>query len=144
VIGTDGGYLDAPKLIDPNSVNKAVPKSLVMLPGERYDVIIDFGDPVWLNAIRAAYKKGIPNPLNLVLINNAKTPYPDGAPASSSTTGRIIQFRVSAVKPPSDTSFNPAAAGATLRGGAGQMPALVPLVNAALGTRSRRRPSRAT
>ncbi|UCD99689.1 MAG: twin-arginine translocation signal domain-containing protein, partial [Chloroflexota bacterium] len=37
VIGTDGGYLDTPVKIDPN--DPAVPPKLVMMPGERYDVI---------------------------------------------------------------------------------------------------------
>ena len=38
-IGTDGGYLDAPVKIDPNV--KPLDKLLIM-PGERADVIIDF------------------------------------------------------------------------------------------------------
>ena len=37
VIGTDGGYLDAPVAFDP-----AAGQKLVMMPGERYEVIIDF------------------------------------------------------------------------------------------------------
>ena len=139
VIGTDGGYLDNPALIDPNSTNKAVPKSLVMLPGERYDVIADFGDPAWLSAISAAYAalgQAVPNPLNLTLINNAKAPYPGGAPAPSSTTGRILQFRVSANQPAPDTSFNPAAAGATLRS-AEPLPPIIRLVNNTTGAPAR-------
>jgi spore coat protein A, manganese oxidase len=112
VIGTDGGYLDAPQLIDPNSVNKAVPKSLVIMPGERYDVIIDFNDPVWLAQLAA---RGVAFPLNtLILQNAAKTPYPGGAPAALSTTGRVMQFRVSNVVP-ADDGFDPSATGAVIR-----------------------------
>ena len=132
VIGTDGGYLDNPVQIDPNSVNKAVPKSLVMLPGERYDVIVDFGDPAGSRPSATRIHGNIPNPLNLTLINNAKAPYPGGAPAPSSTIGRILQFRVSNVQPQADTSFNPAAAGATLRT-AEPLPPIVRLVNNATG-----------
>ena len=40
VIGTDGGYLDAPVRIDPNAP-KGQLQRLVMMPGERYEVIFD-------------------------------------------------------------------------------------------------------
>ena len=84
VIGTDGGYLDTPVM-----VNK-----LVMQPGERYDVIIDFAP--------AAGK-------NIILTNTARTPYPKGAPPNGSTVGRILQFRVNkTMAVPPDTSYNPA------------------------------------
>ena len=43
----EGGYLDRPVKIDPNA---AVNNKLVMMPGERFDVIIDFNDPAWLAA----------------------------------------------------------------------------------------------
>jgi FtsP/CotA-like multicopper oxidase with cupredoxin domain len=39
VIGTDQGYLDAPAKIDPNGQANNV---LVIMPGERYEVIVDF------------------------------------------------------------------------------------------------------
>lgn len=42
VISTDGGYLDNPVKVDPNAP-KGQPQRLVMMPGERYEVIIDFG-----------------------------------------------------------------------------------------------------
>ncbi len=105
-IGTDGGYLDAPVM---------VPK-LVLMPGERADIIVDFA--------------GLPIGTNLILQNTAKAPYPGGAPVSGSTTGRIMQFRVNGTAPVGgDTSFNPAAAGVTLRGGAGQGPAIQRIAN---------------
>ncbi len=116
VIGTDGGYLDNPVLIDPNATGRqtkaGIAKSLVIGPGERYDVLIDFGDTAWLNAISAAYAAmgmAVPDPLRLHLRNNARTPFPGGAPAPNSTTGRVMEFRVSttaAVTLP-DITYNP-------------------------------------
>lgn len=77
-IGSDGGYLDAPVLIaDP--ANPAATR-LVMAPGERCDVIVDF----------SAYAPGTV----LTLKNNAKSPYPNGAVVDPRTTGQIMQFRV--------------------------------------------------
>ncbi len=86
----------------------------------------------------AGYQAGVagPNRLpysgNWILKNTAKTPFPGGAAPSGSTTGRIMQFRVVGT-PGTDTSFNPAAPGATLRGGTGQGPAIVRLANPATG-----------
>jgi FtsP/CotA-like multicopper oxidase with cupredoxin domain len=94
VIGTDGGYLDAPVKLDP-----ALGQKLVMQPGERYEVIIDF--------------TGFANS-NLFIRNTGRTPYPKGAPPQGSTLGRIMQFRVGAVV--ADTSYNPAS-GTPLRSG---------------------------
>jgi FtsP/CotA-like multicopper oxidase with cupredoxin domain len=112
VIATDGGYLDKPVLLDPNQ--KGTAGRLFMMPGERYEIIVDFGDPAWLAAISAAYPGGVPNPLNLLLRNTAPTV--DG-PSPGSTTGRVMQFRVSATAP-TDHSFNPATPGATILTGA--------------------------
>ena len=82
VIATDGGYLDTPVLIDPNATGAqtklGVQKSLMMMPGERYEIIIDFA--------------GIPAGTNLILRNTAPTV--DGNPKAS-LDGRIMQFRVS-------------------------------------------------
>lgn len=87
VIGTDGGYL-----------NKAVPTNkLLMLPGERYEVVIDFS--------------GIPSGTNLVMKNDANAPYPSGDPVDPATTGQIIQFRVGTCTSNAcgraDKSYNP-------------------------------------
>ncbi len=135
VIGTDGGYLDNPVKIDPNITKKAGQQSLVVMPGERYSVIVDFNDTVWLNSITAFYGAGaVPPTLNLLLRNTARTPYPAGAAAVSGTTGRIMQFRVNMATPPgADGSFNPATPGVTLRGGVGQGPAIVRLPGTPLG-----------
>jgi FtsP/CotA-like multicopper oxidase with cupredoxin domain len=94
IIGTDGGYLDAPVKLDP-----ALGQKLVMQPGERYEVIIDF--------------TGFANS-RLIVRNTGRTPYPKGAPPQGSTLGRIMQFRVGAVV--ADTSYNPAS-GTPLRSG---------------------------
>lgn len=96
VIATDGGYLDTPVLIDPNATatetKSGVQKNLMMMPGERYELIIDFS--------------GIPSGSNLVLRNVAPTV--DGNPKAS-LDGRIIQFRVSGDIPADgDSSYDPA------------------------------------
>lgn len=108
VIATDGGYLDAPVKIDPNVTGQqrkaGQQASLMMMPGERYEIIVDFGDPAWLAAINAAYGGAVPNPLNLLLLNTAPTVL--GNPKAS-LDGRIMQFRVSA-NAPADAGYNPA------------------------------------
>jgi spore coat protein A len=117
VISTDGGYLDRPVLIDPNATGSqtmaGVQKSLMMMPGERYGIIIDFNDPAWVGAITAAYGGNVPDPVNLILRNTAPTV--DGNPKAS-TEGRIMQFRVSA-NAPLDSSYDPAS-GIPIRSGA--------------------------
>ncbi len=74
-IGTDGGFLDAPVTIDP-----ALGGKLLMGPGERADVVIDFSNSpagaVW------------------TLRNSGRAPYEKGSPPKGSTTGRIMQFVV--------------------------------------------------
>ena len=69
-IGTDGGYLRAPVALD----------SLIMAPGERCDVIVDF----------SAVAPGT----DFLLLNDANEPFPDGDPLDPQTTGQIMQFRV--------------------------------------------------
>ncbi|MGE5279112.1 MAG: multicopper oxidase family protein [Acidobacteriota bacterium] len=91
VIGTDGGYLDAPVRVS----------RLVIMPGERYDVIIDFG---------AFAGK------TMTLENTSRTPYPKGDPPQGSTLGRVLQFRVARARV-ADTSYDPAL-GIPLRTGA--------------------------
>ncbi|HEU4383600.1 MAG TPA: multicopper oxidase domain-containing protein [Anaeromyxobacteraceae bacterium] len=124
VIANDGGYLDRPVLLDPNATGAqakaGVLKSLFMMPGERYEIIVDFNDPVWIAAQTKAYAgRGVPNPVNLILRNTAPTV--DGNPKSA-TDGRVMQFRVSATAP-GDSSYDPAS-GIPLR------PAMVRLANA--------------
>ena len=105
VIATDGGYLDNPVMIDPNATGAqtklGVQKSLLMMPGERYELIIDFA--------------GIPAGSNLILRNTAPTVL--GNPKAS-LDGRIMQFRVSGTTPAGgDNSFDPTK-GMPLRAGA--------------------------
>ena len=95
----------------------SVTGEFVFAPGERYDVIIDF----------TAF-----NGKTLTIMNSAPGPFPAGGilpdPAG---TAELMQFQVNLPLVGTDTSFNPAAAGATLRGGAGQPPAIVRLADGA-------------
>jgi len=81
-IGTDGGYLDRPALLN----------RLVILPGERAMVIVDFA--------------GLPPGATALVRNVAKHPYPNGATVNGRTTGRVMQFRVVPPTAP-DTTYNP-------------------------------------
>jgi FtsP/CotA-like multicopper oxidase with cupredoxin domain len=134
VIATDGGYLDKPVLIDPNATGAqrkaAVQRSLMMMPGERYEIIVDFADPVWLGAINAAYAMrgaAVPNLVRLTLRNTAPTVL--GNP-NARTDGRIMEFRVSNIAP-ADSSYNPAS-GIPIRSGAGKIVRLADPVAATL------------
>ncbi len=100
VIATDGGYLDNPILIDPNAPSGGTQKALTMMPGERYEIIVDFADPVW----QALLPQPATFPRNLILRNTAATV--NGSPKPK-LDGRIMQFSVSA-NTPTDTSYNPA------------------------------------
>jgi len=106
-IGTDGGYLDAPVKIDPNATKL---NKLVLMPGERADVIIDFA--------------GLQGQ-TLIMRNTGRHPYPKGTPPGGSTIGQIIQFRVQPAAA-LDSSYDPAS-GVPLR------PPMVRLVNPTTG-----------
>ncbi|GKX30793.1 spore coat protein A [Vallitalea longa] len=69
-IGTDGGFLESPVVIN----------EILIAPGERVDMIIDFSEHIGEN---------------IVLTNNAPSPYPRGNPVDVDTEGNIMQFRVS-------------------------------------------------
>ena len=108
IIGTDGGYLDRPIQVGgPGSGNN---NKQVIMPGERYMAIIDFA------GFQAGMigPNGLPYSGNWDLRNSAKTPFPAGGVPLGGTTGRIMQFRVVG-QPGTDTSFNPAVPGATVR-----------------------------
>jgi spore coat protein A len=116
-IGTDGGLLDFPvQLNDPND-----PSSLQLLiaPGERADIIIDF-----------ANLEGH----SFTLVNDAPAPYPGGNPdtLNPDTNGQIMQFRVNLPLSCPDTTYNPANGG-SLRGGKHQEPPIVRLANPQTG-----------
>ena len=69
-IGTDNGLLPSP-----------VPLTQMLLgPGERRDVVIDFSNL---------------QSQTIILRNNAKTPFPKGSAIDPKTTGQIMAFRVS-------------------------------------------------
>jgi len=119
LIGTDGGLLDAPAAVD----------SIFIAPGERADVIVDF------SALSGT---------SVVLTNDAVTPYPSGGsgpgqdpgpgPAGSSwfreTVGQVLMVNVgSTISGGTDTSYDPAASGATLRGGPNQPAKIVRLAD---------------
>ncbi|MCK7476391.1 MAG: hypothetical protein M0C28_01490 [Candidatus Moduliflexus flocculans] len=90
VIGTDGGYLDAPVKIDPAA---AANSRLVVMPGERYDVVIDF--------------TGFAG-RQLIMRNTGRTPYPKGETPQGATLGQIVKFVVGAA-PAADSGYDPAA-----------------------------------
>src|SRR5688572_29496046 len=77
IIGSEEGYLDRPIKLDPVAGQK-----LFMMPGERYDVIVDFS--------------GVAPGSNLILTNTANAPFPDGDAPDPATTGRVLQVRVGA------------------------------------------------
>jgi len=86
-IGTDGGFLDNSVEINPNLGQK-----LVMGPGERADIVIDFtglAGTTW------------------TVRNSGRTPYPKGGPAMGSTVGRIMQFVVNGTMVGNDMSAAP-------------------------------------
>ena len=87
VIGTDGGYLDNPVMLNP-----ALKQKLIIMPGERYDVIINFSAGTTGQVLE--------------LRNTARTPYPAGAPVSGGTTGRIMRFNVLGTVPTNPPAIN--------------------------------------
>jgi spore coat protein A len=90
-IGSDGGYLSEPVLLnDPNDMHSP---RLVIAPGERADVIIDF----------SGYAPGT----EFILKNNGKAPFPNGESADPNTVGEIMLFRVGEPTGP-DNSVIPA------------------------------------
>lgn len=69
-IGSDGGYLRNPVTL----------QSILLAPGERADLLVDFSKL---------------NPgTKIVILNNARSPFPQGTPADPQTTGQLIQFTV--------------------------------------------------
>lgn len=70
LIGGDRGLLPSPLILD----------SLLLGPGERADILIDF------SRVNPGSK--------IILLNNAKAPYPDGQLPDSETTGQIMRFTV--------------------------------------------------
>jgi spore coat protein A, manganese oxidase len=92
VIGTDDSYLDAPVPVN----------SVLMLPGQRRDVIVDF-----TNLAGQTFS----------VFNNAQIPFPEGLIPGVDQPGmdRIIRFTVAPAVTTPDTSCNPAVAGQCTR-----------------------------
>lgn len=81
-IGADQGFFKKPVKV----------YELILAPGQRADVVLDFSD-----------FKG----QNIILTNDAPTPFPDGDPVDPDTTGQIMQFRVILPLSARDTSIIP-------------------------------------
>jgi len=88
-IGSDGGYLAAPVML--NNPSDLRGGRLLLAPGERADVIIDFS--------------GIPVGTRFILDNNAKAPFPMGTASDPRTVGQIMQFRVVPLTGPDNSSI---------------------------------------
>ena len=88
VIGGEGGLLATPVILDPSlvdpladpDVDPNIYQTLLMGPGQRYDVVIDF--------------TGFAPGTRFTLMNDAGAPYPSGDPVVAETTGKIMQFVV--------------------------------------------------
>jgi spore coat protein A len=70
-IGTDGGLLNSPVTLN----------QMLLAPGERKDVIIDFSDPALLGQ-------------TIIVKNNARSPFPMGETVNPRIAGQIMAFRV--------------------------------------------------
>ena len=90
-IASDGGYLAQPVTL--NDPANPASQRLVMAPGERAEVIIDF----------AGFAPGT----EFILKNTAKAPFPNGTAPDPQTVGQIMLFRVVAPTG-SDASVVPA------------------------------------
>lgn len=84
-IGTDGGLLNAP----------VTTTQLLIGPGERKDVILDFSNPALWNK-------------SIILRNNASTPFPKGVNPNAKTNGMIMAFKVNVPLTAPDNSVIPA------------------------------------
>jgi spore coat protein A len=86
VIATDDGYL----------ANAFETPTLIIGPGERYEVIVDFSKA-------KAKKNAPPGYVDVVtMLNAAPTPFPAGAPVIVGLTDTVMQFRLSLGTPASD------------------------------------------
>ncbi|MDF1555537.1 MAG: multicopper oxidase domain-containing protein [Deferrisomatales bacterium] len=95
VIANDQGYLDLPVALNSNNNQKG--SNLTIMPGERYEVIVDF----------AGYAG-----TQIVMTNTAAIPYPFGGAVIPVQDGTIMQFRVNLPAPAADLSYNPQKVGA--------------------------------
>ena len=90
-IGTDGGYLAESVLLnDPGDMHSP---RLLLAPGERADVIIDF----------SGYAPGT----EFILKNTGKAPFPNGETPDPQTVGQIMKFRVGPPSGPDNSVIPP-------------------------------------
>lgn len=90
-IGNDGGLLP----VAVNDIGDGPDHGLLLALAERADVIIDFSK--------------FPAGTGITVRNDAHTPFPDGGDVNPSTTGRIMQFKITKALAGADTSVVPAA-----------------------------------
>lgn len=89
-IGNEAGLLPT-KVAD---IGQTQGNALLLATAERADVIVDFSK--------------FPANTSITVRNDAATPFPNGDPVASATTGRIMQFRVTKPLASADTSAVPA------------------------------------
>ncbi len=122
ILGTDGGYLDTAVQVGAGRN----PPPFVMMPGERYEVIVDFS--------------GMRPGSTVTLNNRANMPFPLGLPVDPATTANIMKFNVVARTGAGD-GYNPGTyrPGQRLRGSraAGTQAAIVRLPGTTNGPRAR-------
>jgi spore coat protein A len=116
-IGSDGGFLNGPTNVGTNAI-----PGVFIAPGERSDVIVDFSAKTGSFILTNGH--GCDDPANAAACG-AFGPFPSGDPPDPDTSGQVMMFTVDAPLVGTDASFNPAAVGATLRGGAGRPPTIV-------------------
>lgn len=90
-IGNDGGLLP----VAVNNIGDEPDNGLLLALAERADVIIDFSK--------------FPAGTSITVRNDAHTPYPNGDDVNPSTTGRIMQFKITKALAGADSSVVPAA-----------------------------------
>ena len=116
-IGSDGGFLNAAVNLDANPV-----PGVWLAPGERADVVVDFSGQT--GSFILTNGKGCDDPTNSDTCG-AFAPFPSGDPPDPGTSGQVMMFAVDKALAGTDTSFNPAPAGAAVRGGTGQPATIV-------------------
>ncbi len=89
-IGNDGGLL--PTAV--NNIGDGASNGLLLGLAERADVVIDFSK--------------FPAGTSITVRNDAHTPYPNGSDVNPSTTGRVMQFKITKTLAETDTSAVPA------------------------------------
>ncbi|HXN83188.1 MAG TPA: multicopper oxidase [Myxococcales bacterium] len=87
-IGSDGGFLRSPVPLSQTlmTINDSTDNStkLMLAPAERADVVVDF--------------TGLPAGTEVLLVNDAGAPFPDGAPPDPDNNGSVMLFKVLAPK----------------------------------------------